>query len=89
MTAHTPGPWRTDGRDIHGPDGLILATADIPASRDVEEARANARLMAAAPDLDSTLRGVRSMAQMHARAGSTAWTKAVVLIDDVLARVAP
>ena len=53
---HTPGPWRTNGFQIEGPNmGLVIATATAPrigwAPKTKEEGLANARLIASAPDL--------------------------------------
>jgi hypothetical protein len=43
---HTPGPWTVDNQYIHGPDGIrFLAVAGDGAGQ------ANARLIAAAPEL--------------------------------------
>lgn len=54
MTEHTPGPWRIDERPSHvgvlGGDGKKVAEAWL-AFRDSETYWANARLIAAAPDL--------------------------------------
>jgi hypothetical protein len=57
----TPGPWEFDGDnpanqgfDVGMPDGGVLATAYYDTDRDaysVAQAEANARLIAAAPDL--------------------------------------
>lgn len=48
---HTPGPWEVDGQYVHGPDGRrFLAVAGDG------EGIANARLIAAAPDLLAALR---------------------------------
>ena len=55
--AHTPGPWATDPEVGHemvlGSDGKMVADCSIFARRKNEVAtnRANARLIAAAPDL--------------------------------------
>jgi len=51
-TKHTPGPWSTDGDHIFGPVYLL---ADIVSADTIEEAEANARLIAAAPDLLAAL----------------------------------
>jgi len=55
---HTRGPWRANASWIEGPAmALRVASVDWPSStpgsapRDVDEARANARLIAASPDL--------------------------------------
>lgn len=61
MSKHTPGPWAQNGTRIeseheHGwaNDGWILAGCEGP------DAKANARLMAAAPDLLKALRELES-----------------------------
>lgn len=65
MPKHTPGPWFYGGSCISGPKHVIVARAchswdgdrpepkdyDRCAPRDLEEHRANAQLIAAAPDL--------------------------------------
>lgn len=59
---HTPGPWHTGvrtayaGRDVYGPLGELVAVADSALS-DMATAQANARLIAAAPSMLSTLQG--------------------------------
>ncbi len=64
---HTPGPWMIDGisRDILAPDGELLATA-YQMTVDVDEEMANpddtgvanARLIAAAPELLDALKAI-------------------------------
>lgn len=56
--SHTPGPWTVDGRgigtpwNITGADGNDVALASQRSSRSPDmERTANARLIAAAPDL--------------------------------------
>lgn len=64
--SHTPGPWDTNTRQVEwrelyarlitGPDGRVLgAAADFNNTLRDPEADANARLMAAAPDLLAAL----------------------------------
>lgn len=59
---HTPGPWEIkDGRYIDSPSGWIADVLSYPAYRaatdnDSEEQKANARLIAAAPDLLEALK---------------------------------
>ena len=52
---HTPGPWREeDGRYVYGAspcNHCIVDTMAAPMIESDEEAQANARLIAAAPDL--------------------------------------
>lgn len=53
----TPGPWRVAGdtnhdtRRIYGPDGYMVADAGRIPKRREQEMDANARLIAAAPEL--------------------------------------
>ena len=68
MSQHTPGPWQTDGERVYSltERGTIDRTVSdcTPAPEDEDggdslqlpEARANARLIAAAPDLLAALR---------------------------------
>ncbi len=59
MSAHTPGPWVVQGRDqteVMGPDFLIVkvpfdAGSPVTDTEGLEAAQADARLIAAAPDL--------------------------------------
>ena len=48
---HTPGPWRTDRRDILTPAGHCIAEVFSGGANSLEEADANGRLIAAAPEL--------------------------------------
>jgi hypothetical protein len=63
MTAHTPGPWRVGdaGHTIFGaPDPDRAAPAQVATlCRTVYSARANARLIAAAPEMLEALRFVQ------------------------------
>ena len=53
LRQHTPGPWTVDNQYIHGPDGIrFLAVAGDGAGQ------ANARLIAAAPELIEALEAV-------------------------------
>ena len=63
MIAHTPWPWRAKECAIEGPDSpsgrsrvLAVCTPAPADKRSAERARANARLMAAAPELLAALR---------------------------------
>ena len=74
MSAHTPGPWgttqATGGQTVSGPLGVSIAWCGANASFgygetsyaiSVDEARANAQLVAAAPDLLEALSIVRDL----------------------------
>ena len=53
MTKHTPGPWRRVGDFIHDSSNIPFAVAYTPVTQDnpVAVRDANARLIAAAPEL--------------------------------------
>ena len=74
MSPHTPGPWAVDADDepyagiVEGTRigndtwTVAMALADVPAlEREVE---ANARLIAAAPDLLDSLRSILGLAEI-------------------------
>ena len=70
MDAHTPGPWKVElptgyplsaKSNIIKPDGTVLASINYGIG---EEEQANARLIAAAPDLLDALRAIASQAAM-------------------------
>jgi hypothetical protein len=61
---HTPGPWGIRSRDVGGfvvgPTGDFLPAAIIPKNkREAAEVHANARLIAAAPDMLAALKKMR------------------------------
>ena len=64
MSKHTPGEWIADGKDVRStvrtPGSRLVAEAHF--REDPEETEANARLIAAAPDL---LAACRSILAMH------------------------
>jgi hypothetical protein len=68
-TQHTPGPWRVGdaAHTIFGPkqaDGSLAVTiASVAGNARVEDYRANARLIAAAPDLLAALKAVSAIAE--------------------------
>ena len=62
---HSPGPWAQAGQRVNGPHGVLVAWCGEASSIDVAvgfyavsktEAEANARLIAAAPDLLAAVR---------------------------------
>jgi hypothetical protein len=62
---HTPGPWHIGvrtyyaGRDVYGPHGQAVAVAELKLLMHPSEAEANARLIAAAPELAVLVRKTR------------------------------
>lgn len=56
MNAHTDGPWVSEGQFITGPGRITLAEAFISLEPEIDiDAEANARLIAAAPDMYEAL----------------------------------
>ncbi len=94
MTKHTPGPWRAeiDNRmDMRVESHRTVAHLPIPYpardhSRD-DEMKANARLIAAAPDMLDALKDALMVLQSAAAADPT-WTQAAMARDDVSAAIA-
>ena len=68
-TKHTPGPWRTGGLPQHAPivyapdDYAICDTKTFHGRRSSGESEANARLIAAAPDM---LKALLAFREWHA-----------------------
>lgn len=63
MTGHTPGPWRAKGAEVYCGrlrvcSQVNAADASLNIGGSVERSHANARLIAAAPDLLEALEGV-------------------------------
>ncbi len=57
-TKHTPGPWGQTGFKIHTQTGLAIANISIPDPVCHDVGIANAKLIAAAPDLLEALESV-------------------------------
>lgn len=52
QTNHTPGPWTVSNNSVFGNHGVIKPlVADLDGRFDDDESKANAALIAAAPDL--------------------------------------
>lgn len=66
MSTHTPGPWEFGGmntRHVYGPDGHVVCTLaayqeSFFAREHKDTIRANARLIAAAPELLAALQAI-------------------------------
>lgn len=65
MSKHTPGPWKIDRRrswsEVRDPEGYVLAEVGA-INCDASTAKANARLITAAPDM------LDALYQLHAAA---------------------
>jgi len=67
MSAYTPGPWTIDNGAIYGTRGLIRPfVASVEDDHNDGETAANARLIAAAPELARLLSRLAGFAAHHA-----------------------
>ena len=65
-TQHTPGPWRASSQCIVEPTNATVAITMANACDSVEQRDANARLIAAAPDLLEALKDLLDRAERQA-----------------------
>lgn len=63
MSGHTPGPWEAWRGDVWSQSDLLVAI--INRAKEVGNGRANARLIAAAPDLLAVLQGALGLLETH------------------------
>ena len=95
VSAHTPGPWlvsHDSDRDVVTQDGASTAVASIIGGDDFitrwPETAANARLVAAAPDLLSALANLRDEAQhfLDTDRGAYDLEDAIIAADAAIAK---
>lgn len=72
---HTPGPWGKCGLTILGPDQLQIAVAEAHPATAMECQEANARLIAAAPELLNLL--IELIDIEGPQPGNAAWAEKV------------
>lgn len=60
MITHSPAPWIIEGKDIVCADDSIVAQIYSPADADEQTEKANAQLIAAAPELLAAIKGLLS-----------------------------
>ena len=89
MSKHTPGPWEVRGDwYIHrvgaegGSHAEVKSCEDVPPDRR-EEHKANARLMAAAPDMIELLLRLRQWDMLDVCHDGPCWKR---LLDEVIAK---
>jgi hypothetical protein len=82
-TQHTPGPWHISGSTVKGPHPKdpqnrlrIVAQTVFDKGTWIDETRANARLIAAAPDLLEALQYMANVCPSIDSTGDDAHTKA-------------
>lgn len=88
MTKHTPGPWNFDGA-INGlvdggPDGKIIAIVYPCYHHNASEMKANAYLVAAAPELLEALEFATRMYQENFENMPFCWQTVQNFIDDAI-----
>lgn len=88
MSKHTPGPWAYGGRefnDVREADGELVAVAlhlrVKKPERSIAEAKANARLIAAAPDLLAVLKAFSDYVHQEQSATDGAVTYSTTAIN--------
>ena len=69
MSGHTPGPWRAHGFVVAGGQGELRVVHTGSGNVPRAEARANARLIAAAPDLLEVAKMAATVAAMECGMG--------------------
>jgi hypothetical protein len=62
MSKHTPGPWKVVGTEIWGTNHRVAYGKGAYDDKDREHNKANARLIAAAPELHALAEHVVAMA---------------------------
>lgn len=75
MSAHTPGPWTQDGGSVLAPcqfqnskgEPQTMTVADCNYCFSMEDPEANARLIAAAPELLEALKSLVARCEMNFR----------------------
>lgn len=85
-TEHTKGPWEIETKGsrhfIDGADQLTVAYVDRAGVRDRQEIEANARLIAAAPELLAALKAIADyVAVMHGHRGGDISQYAIAAIN--------
>jgi hypothetical protein len=66
---HTPGPWHVDLYDAAGVDGVDGCRVAITGFGEDDTDQANARLIAAAPDMLAALEDAPTMSKYHGQRG--------------------
>ena len=95
MSKHTPGPWTLDGNYVYGSNFVIAQVYQI--SFENPEGKANARLIAAAPEMFDVLKETLEVLEskefkdemglastMHIRAGSKGYEGKMLPISNIV-----
>ena len=94
MSRHTPGPWVAKGEhergDIAWVDAGLLCIAECPTGEDGQKMLANARLIAAAPELlaalEDMLNGWRYIRSTHGDLYGVGWDRAQEKAEAAIAK---
>ena len=89
MSQHTQGPWTVENNSIYGNAGMIRPfIASVEDDHRDEETNANARLIAAAPDLLDALQWITRCASIRGPVGTTAYLISDKRMAEVRAAIA-
>lgn len=92
MSKHTPGPWRTfNGTDVFPDDGdregeRQIADCAMSHAMPIDEEQANARLIAAAPELLEALQRLTAEAKLDGMDKRAGWDCWVSMADKAIAK---
>jgi hypothetical protein len=88
---HTPGPWESGNgtTSIYGSDGKEVARRIWHGPQDDERSLANARLIAASPEVLEALKGLRELHAMRGENRSETWERIAELFYNETGILAP
>lgn len=88
MSKHTRGPWevetRPKGFTIYGEDSTLVVSREFFRNTETQEHHANARLIAAAPELLDAAQAARAILQACGEWGNPFIAPQVKIIEDAI-----
>ena len=91
MSEHTPGPWEADGLQVHAHARGVISESPTAKNGGTFDAMANARLIAAAPDLLVAAKGIEEAwveRTLNADLSDLAIPDPIVAVDKLRAAIA-
>ena len=86
MGEHTPGPWKVVGTEIWGANVKIASGRGAYDEKDRQKNKANARLIAAAPDLLEAAKGVLEIVRRSYRSDDRGPGDRCSKLEDAIAK---